>query len=310
MRILFFGTPDFARDLLSKLHSDYTIVGVLTQPDRQRGRGRKMQASPVKERAMHLGLPVFTPQELRDAEVMEELASLQPDVCVVAAYGKILPLAILRLAPLGALNIHTSLLPKYRGASPVESAILAGDDISGVTLMQMDEGLDTGPIYGQKKLSIEGKNTPQVLTEMVPLAYELLMEYFDLLEKGEKVIPTPQEGEASYCGKIEKSSHRLSWEESAELLSRKVRAFYPSAYTSFRGERLRILEARAADPSRLPSGTVSRINTEGIYVAAKTGDLLLKCLQRSGKRAMPAQEFQRGARLEIGTQFGGENVSI
>ncbi|MDI9471479.1 MAG: methionyl-tRNA formyltransferase [Bacillota bacterium] len=305
MRIVFFGTPDFSRQIAEGLHKKYEVVCVVSQPDRPRGRGHRLMPSPVKKWAMENKIPVLTPSSLRDPLFLEEIDSFQAEVFVVAAFGMLLPEFLLNMAPRGALNIHTSLLPKYRGASPVENAILAGESISGVTLMKMDKGLDTGDVYGRISFSIEGKNTAEIFEQMIPTSLTLLSDLFEAWKSGVEVPLTPQEGKASYCGKYDKSSFLLDWEESAEILARKIRAFYPNAYTYWGDVRLKILAASVKAPSDELPGVVSEANDEGIHVSTGDGVLSIEIIQRPGKRAMPVADFLRGASLLQGTKLGG-----
>lgn len=305
MKLLFFGTPEFSRSIVEELSKNHEILGVVTQPDRRRGRGHRMQPSPVKKWAQDNDLPVFTPSSLKDETFLQEIRALGAEVFVVAAFGMLFPEELLTMAPRGALNIHTSLLPKFRGASPIESAILAGESISGVTLMKMDQGLDTGEIFYQEELSLEDKTAPDVLEEMIPLAVTLLEKLFRAWQQGEEVNTRAQTGPFSVCGKYDKSSYLLGWTDSAEHLSRKVRAFYPDAYIKWGNDRLKILQTSVHSSVEQDPGTVILTNDEGIYVSTGDGVLSIEMLQRSGRRAMTASDFLRGTPISLGTKLGG-----
>ncbi len=307
-RIVFMGTPEFAVPVLDALtQTSHDIAGVFTRPDQPAGRGKKLQSSPVKVLAESRGLPVFQPKTFRRPEAAEQLRACQPDLVIVAAYGLILPADVLAIPPLGSVNTHASLLPRHRGAAPIMAAILAGDPETGITLMQMDPGLDTGPILAQRAIPIAPDDTTGTLTpKLARLAADLLVETLPRILNGE-IIPQPQdEARATVFKTIRKEEGLIDWTRPAIELSRRVRAFnpWPSAYTFWNGAQLKILRARAA-PTRQNAepGRVLRVG-EDVVVATGDGGLLLEEIQLAGKRAMSAAEFIRGQREFVGSLLG------
>ncbi|HWW19767.1 MAG TPA: methionyl-tRNA formyltransferase [Steroidobacteraceae bacterium] len=309
LRVAFAGTPEFAVPTLQALaDSHHTLVGVLTQPDRPAGRGRELKRSPVKDLGLRLGLSVSQPAALRDDAQRAELASWQADVLVVAAYGLILPVAALTLPRLGCVNVHASLLPRWRGAAPVQRAILAGDVATGVTIMQMAAGLDTGPILAQSAFDLTGRETSQALLERLSqTGARLLIETLDRLEAG-TVTPKEQSSDGvTYAGKLAKQEGQVDWQRSAVEISRQVRAFnpWPIAQTLFQGQQLRLWQAvpasrggQAGEP-----GQVLGMDAEQLLVRCGEGSLGVERLQLAGKRAMSAREFASGRALS-GMHFG------
>ncbi len=309
-RLLFMGTPDFAVPILEKLIKRYEIAGVVTQPDRRAGRGRKVEAPPVKAVALAHGLRVLQPPSLRQPEVVAELRTLAPEAIVVAAYGQILPPEVLGIPPKGCLNVHASLLPKYRGAAPVAAAILAGEEETGVTIMLMDEGMDTGPILSQATCPISPQDTRESLSaRLAQLGADLLMDTLPRWLAGE-IEPRPQDhSQATYSRIITKEDGLIDWSQSAVEIWRQCRAYYPwpSAYTYWRGKLLKVLSAEPL-PSRSGKeepGQVIALN-EGLAVATGEGALLLREVQLAGKRAMTAEDFARGQRDFVGSVLGKE----
>lgn len=301
MRIAFAGTPEFAVPPLATLAaSHHRIVGVLTQPDRPAGRGRRLAASPVKEFALQHGLPVAQPATLRTAEGRAELAAWHPDVLVVVAYGLILPPEALVIPRFGCINIHASLLPRWRGAAPVQRAILEGDTVTGVTLMQMDAGLDTGPILLQHPLSISlTDDTSSVLAALAALGAPALLEVLSGIEAGTlRFEPQPTTG-ITYARKIDKAEARIDWQRSASAIDRQVRAFrpWPVAETTHRGEQVRIHRAREVPDAVVASfaaahpGSVLGLHDDLLLVRCGTGVLGILELQRAGRRSVTAREF-------------------
>lgn len=297
MRVVFAGTPGFALPpLQALLHSPHEVVAVYTQPDRPAGRGRQLTASPVKQLATAHALPVCQPQSFRQADAIERLAALQPDLMVVVAYGLILPAAVLSVPRLGCINIHASLLPRWRGAAPIQRAILAGDSETGVCLMQMDEGLDTGPVLACTKTPIATDDTGSHLHDrLARLGGQLLADNLAALEQ-QRLIPRDQdEALATYARKLDKAEAQLDWRADAAELARKVRAFnaWPVAQTTLGGKQLRIWEAEAIPGSNegmLP-GTIMAANRAGIDVACGAGRLRLHLLQLPGARPVSAADF-------------------
>jgi methionyl-tRNA formyltransferase len=304
LRIAFAGTPDFAVPALDALASSgHTLVGVLTQPDRPAGRGRQLTASPVKQRALALGLPVDQPERLASDAQRAALRAWAPELLVVVAYGLILPRAVLDLPRLGCLNIHASLLPRWRGAAPIQRALLAGDAETGVCIMHLEEGLDTGPVYAERRLAIAADATAASLqAQLAQLGAEALLPVVADLAAGRAVArPQPVDG-VTYARKISKDEARIDWTSDAVQIERQVRAFnpWPVAETLLDGERLRLWQAHAvagAEAGVMPGatpGTVLGLADGAMRVACGRGALAVDVLQPPGKRAMPAAEFLRG----------------
>jgi len=306
VNIVFAGTAPFAvPSLHALLTAGHTVRAVYTQPDRPAGRGRKLSPSAVKLAAQEAGLAVHQPASLRTAQAAAELAAFAPDLLVVVAYGLILPPAILAAARLGALNVHGSLLPRWRGAAPVERALLAGDAQTGVCIMQMDVGLDTGPVFLQRATPILPDDTGGSLRErLAVLGAEGLVDVVAGLEAGIAVAtPQPDEG-ACYAAKIDKRETQIDWAQAAQVLERSVRAFAPAplAWTVWRGQRLRIGEAQLGAGSG-PPGQVLAAGPQGIDVACGVGSLLLTALQQEGGRMLNAREFLAGRRVAPGERL-------
>jgi methionyl-tRNA formyltransferase len=302
------GTPDFAVPVLKALIGQYEVVGVVTQPDRRVGRGRKVEASPVKVVALAHNLPVLQPPRLRQPDVVAELETLAPEVIVVAAYGQILPPAVLAIPPKGCLNVHASLLPRYRGAAPVAAAILAGEEETGVTIMLMDEGMDTGPILSQATCPISPQDTRESLSaKLARLGADLLMDTLPRWLAGE-IEPRPQDhSQATYSRIIAKEDGLIDWSQSAVEIWRRCRAYYPwpSTYTYWRSKLLKVLSAEALPhwSGEEEPGQVMALD-EGLAVATSEGALLLKEVQLAGRRALNAEDFARGQRDFVGSVLG------
>ncbi len=299
---IFFGTPAFSLPALDALvAAGFSLPLVVTAPDRPKGRGLRVEASPVKQRAVALGLEVFQPERLRDPHVLETLQRFSPDGLVVVAYGRLIPPQIFRAFPLGAVNVHPSLLPRYRGPAPVQRAILQGDRSTGVTIMLIDEALDAGPVLAAKEVPIEPFETAGVLSTR--LAYEgarLLVETLTAWARG-SIIPVPQRHqEATYAPPIQKDETRLDWRAPAEAVVNRCRAFDPSpgAYTLWRGTRLKCFNARCTSlrtPAGIP-GYVLGVGDDGLLVRAGDGVVVgLGMVQLEGKRRLPAQECVKGS---------------
>jgi len=292
------GSPEFALPTLKALAERYPVVGVVTQPDRPAGRGNILTPPPVKVLAQQLGLEVFQPEKLRTPEAMEKLRSWNPDLIVVAAFGQILRQEVLDLPSYGCINVHASLLPRWRGASPIQAAILHGDSVTGVTIMKMDAGIDTGPILAQRTAPILPDDTAGSLSErLAQEGADLLMEVLpDYLEGRLQPRPQPEEG-ATYAKMLKKEEGNLNFEESVHQLVNRVRAYYPwpSAYTFWNGQMLKIHRARAVEDPHSISG--QRRIIEGYpAIGASDGWLVLLEVQPAGKRAMDGKDFLRGAR--------------
>ena len=332
MRVAFAGTPEFALPAFEALLERHTIVGVLTQPDRPRGRGQKVEPSPVKRAALGAGVPFAQPATLASTEGRASLEAWKPDLLVVVAYGLLLPRELLALPPLGCLNIHASLLPRWRGAAPIERAILAGDAETGVTIMQMDAGLDTGPVLLQRRLAISPNHTGGSLRdELSKLGGAALLEALEDLAAGRmKPRAQPSEG-VTYAPKIAKSEARIDWSRDAREIERQVRAFdpWPVADTVFEGETVRIYQAEAeaevaeadadaeADaeaelgaknvPQKVykkrDPGSIISVSADFVLVQCGVGRLRIKAIQRPGRRRVSARDYAHGVQL-AGRRFG------
>lgn len=310
MRILFMGTPEFSVPTLSCLaQSEHEVIGVVTQPDKPKGRHGAVQYTPVKARALELGITVYQPARVRAEEFLEVVRGLQPDAIVVIAFGQILPQALLDIPRYGCINIHASLLPKYRGSAPIQWAVIDGETETGITIMQMDAGVDTGDMLKKLVVPIAGDETGDSLHDKLmeaggPLVLESLRE----IEAG-TAVREPQTGESCYACMLEKSMGDVNWTQGADVIERLVRGLnsWPSAYSSWNGRTLKIWKAAV-----LPETAVSQTVLEeavpgqivglddGIYVKTGAGILKIEELQLEGKKRMDAQAFLRGAHMQIG----------
>ena len=297
MRIAFMGTPDFSVPTLDALiGAEHEIVAVYTQPPRPAGRGKALSPSPVQLRAEAAGIAVRTPLTLRDQQAQAAFAALNLDAAVVAAYGLILPVPILEAPRHGCLNVHGSLLPRWRGAAPVQRAILAGDEETGVCIMQMEKGLDTGPVYARQATPVGRKTAGELTSEIAEMGARLMV---DVLGRIDAMTPVPQPDEGvTYAHKIEKSEARLDFSGSAVAAERQVRAFNPApgAFFEYRGERIRILAAEVSGDAA-PPGTVA----DGLAIACAEGTLHPTLVQRAGREAMTPGELLRGFPIPAGT---------
>jgi methionyl-tRNA formyltransferase len=315
LRVAFAGTPDFAVPTLRALaHSPHTLVGVLTRPDRPAGRGREFKASPVKRLALELKLPLAQPAGLQQPEAHALLGDWAPDALVVVAYGLILPPALLALPRLGCINIHASLLPRWRGAAPIQRAILAGDGETGITIMQIEAGLDTGPVLAQQRIPIEAAtNSQQLHDELAQLGADLLLATLQLAEDGQlRPKPQPDQG-VTYAAKIDKAEARIDWWRSAQEIDRQVRAFtpWPVAETLWHGQQLRVWDARPVPDTRAAGahddfaqpGNILGLAHDQLLVQCGQGRIALTKLQLAGRRIVSAREFA-GAQSVAGSRFG------
>jgi len=297
LRVVFMGSPKFALPTLAALEKSYTLVGVVTQPDRPAGRGRMVTPPPVKQMAMQLGIEVIQPQKLREPSAMEKLVQWSPDLIVVAAFGQILRQTVLDLPRFGCINVHASILPRWRGAAPIQAAILHGDEKAGVTIMRMDAGIDTGAILSQRTLTVLPDDTAGSLSERLALdGAKLLLETLPGYLSG-KIAPSPQdESQATYASLITKEQGVLDFSLAAINLERQVRAFlpWPGAYTFFQGEMLKVLRSHVERISANPGqrGVIGQFPAVG----TAEGWLVLDEVQPAGKRPMAGDVFLRGAR--------------
>jgi len=298
MRVLFMGSPEFALPSLGVLAAEYDVIAVYTQPDRKAGRGRKLQQPPVKSLATDLGLPVFQPINLRSKEITDTIRKLEPDLIVVAAYGMILPPEILSIPSFGCINVHASLLPRWRGAAPVQAAILSGDSKTGISIMQMDAGLDTGSVYSQHVLEIHEDETGGQLTHrLADLGAKAISESLPLILTGD-LAPAPQDDTlATYAPMLKKSDGQLNFNMPAPKLALQVRAYepWPSSYLEWKTTRLVIRSASAVDMRDHPPGSCFVYNRFPA-VAANPGALILKSIQPAGKKTMDGDTFLNGAK--------------
>lgn len=316
LRVVFMGTPDFAVPTLEKLiASGHQVQAVVTQPDRRRGRGKKVKPSPVKKFAMERGLTVLQPDKL-DADFVAQLVALKPDVAVVVAYGKLLPEAVLSLPGYGCINIHGSLLPKYRGAAPLHWAVINGENESGVSIMRMDKGMDTGPVLAYQSVPIAAEDTTGTLhDQLAQVGADLLVETLAELPRGIKEHPQ-DDGLATDAPPLTKQDEQISWRRPAQDIVNQVRGMnpWPGTYTIYQDKRLKIFAAEVfphlpvlADALTPVPGKVIEVNQLGIVVAVGANQaVLLTEVQPPGKQRMRAADFLRGYQVEVGQRLGGE----
>ncbi len=314
-KIVYMGTPDFAVPALKALvREGYRVTAVVTQPDKPKGRGKTLLPSPVKETALEYGIPVLQPRRVREEGFLEILQQYEPDLIVVAAFGQIIPVSVLELPEFGCINIHASLLPKYRGAAPIQHAILDGEKETGVTIMQMGEGLDTGDILTKKAIPIRETDTAGSLFDtLAEEGAELLIRTLPSVFEGTAVREKqPEESPTAYASMIRKEHGLLDFGRSAEELERHIRGMdpWPGAFTHLDGKTLKVWKAAAlssagkeADGSVKEPGTILSADKDGILIACKEGSLLLTEIQLEGKKRMDSGAFLRGYHLETGTKL-------
>lgn len=309
-KIIFMGTPQFAVPSLEALiAAGHSVMAVVTQPDKPQGRGMSSLPSPVKKAALDRGIPVFAPLKLKDESFIKELQGLGADFFVVVAYGKILPRHVLDIPPKGCVNLHASLLPKYRGAAPINWAIVNGEKETGVSTMLMDSGMDTGPVLLEKRVAIGADDTAEDLAKRLSTeGAALLAETIKLLSEG-GIRPREQDGSnATYAPILKKEDGAIDWRNTAEGIKDLMRGLYPwpGAYTRWKGYTIKVLSGRAVDcPAGKPPGTVVGVSKEGIRVATAKGVFEITELQPENKKRMPAGDFARGYRIAEGDEFAG-----
>jgi methionyl-tRNA formyltransferase len=306
-RVVFMGSPEFALPTLRHLLETEEVVCVVTQPDRRKGRGQTMTPPPVKVEAERAGVPVLQPPRLREPEAVAEVAACRPDAVVVVAYGQILPQALLDVPPLGCLNVHASLLPKYRGAAPIQWAIIRGEMVTGVTIMQMDAGLDTGDILLQQAVAIGNEETaPELLQRLSEIGARLLGESLKRAREN-TLFRMPQNGEAaSLAPRLTKAGGAIRWSLSARQVHNLVRGAqpWPGAFTFLRGRALKVHRAQVAQGEATSPGEVLGVGPEGLLVSAGEGRVVLREIQAEGGRRLPASEFVLGHPVPVGTVLG------
>ena len=307
-RIVFFGTPFFAVPSLQTLAlGPDEVVAVVTQPDREKGRGRKVVPSPVKEFALQKGIFLSQPEKVKDEAFQKTLRNLNPYLFIVVAYGQILPKSLLTIPKLGAVNVHASLLPKYRGPAPIAWAILNGEKKTGVTTMMMDEGMDTGDLLLQSEIPIGEDETTEILHDrLASLGAQVLMDTLKRVKTGE-IRPIPQDqSKATYVPMLKKEDGRIDWGREGEVIDRQVRAFrpWPGAYTEWRGRLLKIYKGEVREGKKTgKAGTVLWVSTNFIEVETGRDSYLIKEVQLEGKRRMPVRDFLAGHPISVGTVF-------
>lgn len=308
MRVIFMGTPDFAVGALEKLtEAGHEVVLAVTQPDKPKGRGGNMQPSPVKICAMEHNIPVYQPKKVRNPESVEYLRSFSAEIMVVAAFGQILPKEILTMCPFGCINVHASLLPKYRGAAPIQWAIINGDKVSGVTIMRMDEGIDTGDMIEKEEVVLSPEETGgSLFNKLSRKGAELLIETMEKIEKGTATYTKQEESEATYVGMINKNMGKINWELPADEIERLIRGLnpWPSAYTGLKGKTLKIWKA-VPEPGgdKADAGKIYSVNKKELKVQTGEGVLSLLEVQLEGKKRMDIQAFLRGYEIASDTRF-------
>ena len=315
MRVVFAGTPQAALPSLDAIAgSRHELVAVITRPDAPAGRGRRLEASPVRLRAQELGLPVLTPHSVKEPEFLDELRRLGPDACPVVAYGNLIPQVALDLPRRGWINLHFSLLPAWRGAAPVQHAIMAGDELTGASTFRLERGLDTGPVYGVMTEAIRATDTAgDLLDRLAQGGAGLLVAALDGIERGD-LVATPQRADGvSHAPKLEVADGRVVWARPARAIDRLVRACTPApgAWTTFRGERLKLAPLTLAAPDEVPGHETLEpatllVTKQALFVGAGTLPVRLGVIQAHGKRPMPAADWARGSRIEAGERLGDE----
>ncbi len=309
MKVIFMGTPDFSVGTLEALvRAGHEVVLAVTQPDKPKGRGKEVSFSPVKEKALELGIPVFQPRKIREKESVLELGKYEADVMVVIAFGQILPKEILTMTRYGCINVHASLLPKYRGAAPIQWAVIEGERASGVTTMQMDEGLDTGDMIEKAEVVLDAKETGGSLHDKLAAeGAKLCVSTLDKIEKGTAVFTSQGESPTAYAKQLDKKLGEIDWTWPADKIERLIRGLnpWPSAYTMWEDKVMKLWEAEVVwEDSELASGTIVRVDKKAFCVQTGKGMLRALAVQIPGKKRMETGAFLRGYHLEEGSNLG------
>ncbi|MCM1086873.1 MAG: methionyl-tRNA formyltransferase [Muribaculaceae bacterium] len=311
MKIVFMGTPDYAVGALRKIvEAGHQVAAVVTQPDKPKGRGKEMQMTPVKACALQYGLPVFQPVKIKAPEAVQKLQSYGADIFVVAAFGQILSEEILQMPKYGCVNIHASLLPKYRGAGPIQWAILNGEKETGITIMQMDKGIDTGDILMQSVVPIDEKETGDSLHDkLADVGAELIVEALVRIEAGEVTPRKQKEEDSCYARMLQKSMGKIDWKQETVQIERMVRGLnsWPSAYTSYLGKTLKIWESSISGDKAASNdapGTITAVEKDAFYVRTGDGTLKITQVQLEGKKRMSVKDFLLGYPVKIGDMLG------
>lgn len=311
MKAIFMGTPQFALDSLEALYeSEFDIKLVITQPDRPKGRGKKLQSPPVKEKAIELGLEIFQPENIKDEKAIEIIRAINPDIIVVVAFGQILPKEILEIPKYGCINVHASLLPKYRGAAPINFAIINGENKSGITTMFMDEGLDTGDMILKDEVEILETDTFMDLHDKLSLlGKKTLSQTLDLIIEGKAPREKQNANESSYAPIMKKSLGLIDWSKSAKEIINLVRGTYPwpSAFTYYNNQVMKILRAEySEEASSAAPGTILNVGKDGIKVASGKGNVIIKEIQMPGKKQMAVSDYIKGNEIKELMVLGNE----
>lgn len=311
MKIVFMGTPDFAVPCLTEIiEKGHEVLSVITQPDRPKGRGKKLTPPPVKVKALEYNIPVFQPEKIKEESAVQKLRDLAPDCIVVVAFGQILSKEILDIPPLGCVNVHASLLPKYRGAAPINWSIINGEKISGVTTMYMDVGLDTGDMILKKEVTIENKTAGELHDALSVAGAELLGETIALIEKDEAPREKQIDHESSYAPMMDKNTGKIDWNDTAESINCLIRGVnpWPSSFSTYKGDKFKIWRTRVMDVehNEVP-GKIIKIDKEGLFVATGKGILVLEEIQFLNSKRMTVDAYLRGNQIEKDLILGEEN---
>ena len=309
MRIIYMGTPDFAVPALEELiKSKHEVIAVITQPDKPKGRGKKVQYTPVKEVALENSIEVLQPIKVRESDFVDQLSRYKPDCIIVAAYGQILPKEILEMPTYGCINIHASLLPKLRGAAPIHWAIVDGEEETGITIMQMDEGLDTGDMISKVSTKIDKKNVGQLHDELSLLGGDLLIKTLEEIEAGTAKKIKQDDSLSTYAKMLNKKTGIVNWTDDAMKIERLIRGLnpWPTAFTTYGEQTLKIWEAEVVnEDSKVSPGTILEVSKEGMKVATGKGMLVIKRLQFPNKKAVTVDEYIRGNQIDNKVILGG-----